>query len=48
MDYTCIGCNENQVTVTELYCLNCYLDNYAEAMIDSDLINQLFTVKEAN
>lgn len=48
MDYTCIGCNENQVTVTELYCLNCYLDREAEAMIEYENTHQLFLVKEAN
>jgi hypothetical protein len=47
-EYTCISCNENAVTVTELYCLNCYLDRNAEAMIDYDNLHQLFTVKEAN
>lgn len=45
---TCIGCNENAVSVTELYCLNCYLDREAEAMINSELIDQLFLTKEAN
>jgi hypothetical protein len=48
MDYTCISCNENAVSVTELYCLNCYLDHYAEALANADEINQLFAVKEAN
>jgi hypothetical protein len=48
MDYTCIQCNENAVTVTELYCLNCYIDLNAEAMIEYDLIDQLFVTKEAN
>lgn len=48
MDYTCIQCNENEVTVTELYCMNCYLDKEIESLIESEHINQLFTVKEAN
>jgi hypothetical protein len=41
-------CNENVVDVIELYCGHCSLDMLAEAMLNSDLINQLFTVKEAN
>jgi hypothetical protein len=45
---TCIGCNENAVSVTALYCFNCYLDREAEALINSELINQLFLTKEAN
>jgi hypothetical protein len=48
MDYTCISCNENAVDVTELYCFRCYLDREVEGMLDSDIIHQLFTVKEAN
>ena len=48
MEYTCMQCNENKVTVTELYCFTCYLDREAEAMIDSDLIDQLFVTSEAN
>ena len=48
MDYTCMKCNENAVDVTELYCSHCSLDMLAESMIDSDLIDQLFLVKEAN
>jgi len=31
MTDTCIRCNENAVSVTELYCLNCYLANNAES-----------------
>jgi hypothetical protein len=48
MDYTCMKCNENAVDVTELYCQHCSLDLLAESMIDYDLIDQLFLVKEAN
>ena len=48
MNYTCIQCNENKVTITELYCFICYLDKETEAMIDSDLIDQLFATSEAN
>jgi hypothetical protein len=45
---TCIGCNENAVSVTELYCYPCYLDRELEAMIGSGYIDQLFLTKEAN
>jgi hypothetical protein len=48
MEDTCIGCNENAVSITELYCLDCYLDHYAESLAVAEEINQLFTVKEAN
>ena len=48
MTDTCIQCNENSVTITELYCFSCYIDKEAEAMINSELVNQLFMTKEAN
>ena len=41
---TCIRCNENAVSVTELYCFNCYLANNAE--IDYTQINNLWLTKE--
>jgi len=44
----CMNCNENEVGITELYCFHCSLDQLAEAMINSELTNQLFTTKEAN
>ena len=44
MKDTCIGCNENAVSVTELYCYNCYLANNAE--IDYTQIDLLWTTKE--
>ena len=47
-DHTCIQCNENSVSITELYCFRCYLDREVEAMIEYDYINQLFLTKEAN
>jgi hypothetical protein len=40
----CIGCNENAVSITELYCLNCYLANNAEVEYTS--IDLLWTTKE--
>jgi hypothetical protein len=40
----CVGCNENKVSITELYCLNCYLANNAEA--DYTEIDQLWLTKE--
>ena len=40
----CIGCNENAVSITELYCLNCYLAKNAE--IDYTQIDQLWLTKE--
>ena len=46
--FTCISCNENAVTLTELYCFRCYLDQEIEAMIEYDLLDQLFLTKEAN
>jgi hypothetical protein len=46
-DYTCIHCNENAVDVTELYCFRCYLDREVEAMIEYDLVDQLFLTAEA-
>ena len=45
---TCIACNENAVSVTELYCLNCYLDREAESLIDYANTHQLFLTQEAN
>lgn len=42
---TCIGCNENRVSMLALYCLNCYLDKNAE--IDYTEIDQLWLTKEA-
>ena len=44
MNDTCIRCNENAVSVTELYCLNCYLANNAEA--DYTEIDLLWKTKE--
>jgi hypothetical protein len=44
---TCIQCNENSVSITELYCFRCYLDREVEAMIEYDYIAQLFTTTEA-
>lgn len=41
---TCIGCNENKVSMLALYCLNCYLANNAE--IDYTEIDQLWLTKE--
>jgi hypothetical protein len=46
-DYTCMQCNENAVDVTELYCFRCYLDREVEAMIEYDLVDQLFVSGEA-
>jgi hypothetical protein len=46
--YVCMKCNENEVEVTELYCGHCSLELLAESMVDFDLIDQLFLVKEAN
>ncbi len=40
----CIRCNENAVSITELYCLNCYLANNAEA--DYTEIDLLWKTKE--
>jgi hypothetical protein len=48
MDYTCMKCNENSVDVTELYCSYCSLEMLAESMENSDLIDQLFILQEAN
>ena len=44
LDNVCIGCNENAVSITELYCLNCYLANNAEA--DYTEIDLLWKTKE--
>ena len=46
-EYTCMQCNENAVDVTELYCFRCYLDREVEAMIEYELIDQLFISAEA-
>jgi hypothetical protein len=40
----CISCNENAVSITELYCFNCYLANNAE--IDYTQIDHLWLTKE--
>jgi hypothetical protein len=40
----CIGCNENEVSVTELYCLNCYVERNSE--VDYTQIDLLFVTKE--
>ena len=48
MTDTCMKCNENSVDITELYCQHCSLDQLAEAMINSDYLNELFLTKEAN
>ena len=48
MTDVCLECNENPVDVTELYCFRCYLDREVEAMLEYDLINQLFVTGEAN
>lgn len=47
MTDTCIGCNENAVSITELYCFRCYLDKEVEAMIGYEYIDQLFLTAEA-
>jgi hypothetical protein len=47
MTDTCMQCNENAVDVTELYCFRCYLDREVEAMIEYELIDQLFISAEA-
>jgi hypothetical protein len=47
MDNTCIECNENAITMTELYCFRCYLDREVEAMLDYEVIDQLFVTGEA-
>jgi len=44
MKDTCIACNENAVSVTELYCFNCYLDNNAETYYTQ--IDHLWITKE--
>jgi hypothetical protein len=44
LDDTCIGCNENRVSMTELYCLTCYLARNEE--IDYTQIDLLWTTKE--
>jgi hypothetical protein len=44
MTDTCIRCNENAVSITELYCLNCYIANNAEA--DYTDIDLLWATKE--
>lgn len=44
LDDTCIGCNENAVSMTELYCFTCYLANNAE--IDYTQIDLLWITKE--
>jgi hypothetical protein len=44
MTETCIACNENAVSITELYCLNCYLEKNADAYYTD--INLLWTTKE--
>jgi hypothetical protein len=46
--FTCISCNENAVTLTELYCFHCYVEKEVEAMIEYDILDQLFLTKEAN
>jgi len=46
MDNTCLECNENEITMLELYCFRCYLDREVEAMLDYELIDQLFITKE--
>jgi len=46
LDELCIGCNENAVTMTEIYCTNCYLEKNSE--IDYDSLDLLWTTKEAN
>lgn len=45
---TCMGCNENAVSVTELYCYPCYLDNLSESLKDFEGLDQLWLTKEAN
>ena len=44
IDEICIGCNENAVTMTELYCMNCYLAINSE--IDYASLDQLWLTKE--
>ncbi len=43
---TCMRCNENAVSMTELYCLNCWVDLNSE--IDYTQLEQLFITQEAN
>ena len=47
-EYTCMKCNENIVDILELYCSHCSLEMLAESMENSDLIDQLFILQEAN
>jgi hypothetical protein len=47
MTDTCLQCNENAVSVTELYCYSCYLDREVEGMIEYAYIDQLFLTKES-
>jgi hypothetical protein len=47
MTDTCMQCNENAVSVTELYCYPCYLDREVEGMIEYAYIDQLFLTKES-
>lgn len=45
LDEICIRCNENKVTMLELYCLNCYVELNSE--IDYTEIDKLWTTQEA-
>jgi hypothetical protein len=47
MTDTCMKCNENSVDTLEIYCQHCSLDLLAEAMIDSEYLDQLFLTAEA-
>ena len=42
----CMRCNENKVTMLELYCLNCYVALNSE--IDYDSLDKLWLSVEAN
>ena len=44
----CMKCNENAIDKLEIYCQHCSLDQLAEAMINSEYLDQLFLTQEAN
>jgi hypothetical protein len=43
---TCMKCNENAVDTLELYCQHCSLELLAEAMENSEILDQLWLTKE--
>lgn len=45
MEDVCMRCNENKVTMLELYCLNCYVELNSE--IDYDKLDMLWLTQEA-